>query len=112
MERRKIGRNAPCSCGSGLKFKRCCLPKQRPLEERILVSKDLKVFKRLAEAPPAVRVKAVKMFEEQGRKERERVARFGQIRPQISMNAQGQRWVAVRNKRYFSDKWKFFPDFL
>jgi transposase-like protein len=24
----KIGRNDPCPCGSGLKFKRCCLPKQ------------------------------------------------------------------------------------
>lgn len=24
----KIGRNAPCPCGSGKKYKRCCLPKQ------------------------------------------------------------------------------------
>ena len=23
----KLGRNEPCHCGSGLKFKRCCLPK-------------------------------------------------------------------------------------
>lgn len=22
-----IGRNDPCSCGSGLKYKKCCLPK-------------------------------------------------------------------------------------
>jgi len=23
--RRKVGRNAPCPCGSGLKYKRCCV---------------------------------------------------------------------------------------
>jgi hypothetical protein len=23
----KLGRNDPCSCGSGKKYKRCCLPK-------------------------------------------------------------------------------------
>jgi hypothetical protein len=24
----KVGRNDPCPCGKGKKFKRCCLPKQ------------------------------------------------------------------------------------
>ena len=24
---RLVGRNSPCPCGSGVKFKRCCLPK-------------------------------------------------------------------------------------
>jgi len=24
----KIGRNAPCPCGSGLKYKKCCLDKE------------------------------------------------------------------------------------
>src|SRR5271157_1332883 len=40
---RKLGRNDPCSCGSGLKFKKCCLPKTQPqpIEERIMVSKEL-----------------------------------------------------------------------
>lgn len=26
---RKLGRNEPCFCGSGVKFKKCCLPKSR-----------------------------------------------------------------------------------
>ena len=26
---RRIGRNAPCPCGSGKKYKKCCLPKRR-----------------------------------------------------------------------------------
>lgn len=29
-ERKKIGRNAPCPCGSGLKFKKCCLINKKP----------------------------------------------------------------------------------
>jgi len=27
VTKEKIARNSPCPCGSGLKFKRCCLPK-------------------------------------------------------------------------------------
>lgn len=26
----KVGRNDPCPCGSGKKYKSCCLPKQQP----------------------------------------------------------------------------------
>ncbi len=29
MKREKIGRNAPCPCGSGVKFKKCCIDKVR-----------------------------------------------------------------------------------
>jgi len=28
-ENRKVGRNDPCPCGSGKKYKKCCLPKER-----------------------------------------------------------------------------------
>ena len=52
------------------------------------------------------------VFEEKQRQEQERLARFGRIRPQISTVWQGQRMVAVRNRIYHSDKWKFFSDFL
>src|ERR1035438_1726140 len=86
----KHGRNDPCSCGSGLKFKKCCLPKAQPrhepMEGRIMASKDGMVWK---EAPPELREKATKVFEEKQRKEQERVARFGQIRPQMSVGHQG-----------------------
>lgn len=33
MKNEKIGRNDPCSCGSGKKFKKCCLLKQEELEK-------------------------------------------------------------------------------
>jgi hypothetical protein len=74
-----------------------------------MASKDGKVWK---EAPPALSAKAMKVFEEKQRKEQERVARFGQIRPQMSVVHQGQRLVVVRNRVYHSSKWKFFLDFL
>ena len=39
-------------------------------------------------------------------------SRFGEVRPQISAAWSGQRWVAVGGSLFYSDKWKFFPDFL
>jgi len=37
----KVGRNDPCPCGSGLKYKKCCLPKDREKKkiERELIEK-------------------------------------------------------------------------
>jgi len=29
-ERKKVGRNDPCPCGSGKKFKRCCMDRRTP----------------------------------------------------------------------------------
>jgi len=29
LKKEKVGRNAPCPCGSGKKYKKCCLPKER-----------------------------------------------------------------------------------
>ena len=106
----KLGRNDLCSCGSGLKFKKCCLGKAELAGQRVMASKDGRVWE---EAPPALRTKAMRMFAEKERKEQERVARFGQVRPQISTVVwQGDRTVAVRDRIYRSGKWKFFADFL
>ena len=35
----KVGRNAPCPCGSGLKHKNCCMNKARtmPLYQKLLI---------------------------------------------------------------------------
>jgi SEC-C motif len=106
---KRIGRNALCPCGSGLKFKKCCLVKIKSSESRIMVSKDGHVW---TEAPPELHEKATAIFREKERKEQERVKRFGHVRPQMSSLAFGQRIVSVRNRLYRSDKWMFFPDFL
>ena len=34
---KNVSRNAPCPCGSGQKFKRCCLGKPAPLKGRRLL---------------------------------------------------------------------------
>lgn len=35
----KVGRNAPCPCGSGLKYKNCCINKEQtmPLYKKVLI---------------------------------------------------------------------------
>lgn len=30
-----VGRNDPCPCGSGKKYKKCCLPKQQPVVDPV-----------------------------------------------------------------------------
>lgn len=35
----KIGRNDPCPCGSGKKYKQCCLSKKTPSGKRKLTAK-------------------------------------------------------------------------
>jgi hypothetical protein len=107
---RKLGRNDPCTCGSGLKFKKCCFLKKEFTGQRMMASKDGRVW---GEVPPQLRAKATRFFEEKQRKEQERVARFGQVRPQMSSIVwEGDRIVAVRNRIYRSSRWKFFSDFL
>ena len=32
---KKVRRNAPCPCGSGLKYKKCCLGTERLVDERV-----------------------------------------------------------------------------
>jgi hypothetical protein len=50
--------------------------------------------------------------EEERAPSQEDASRFGAIRPQVSAHWSGQRWLAVGGTLFYSDKWKFFPDFL
>lgn len=42
MARDKIGRNEPCPCGSGLKYKRCCLQTEQPEDHAKSLRMDLR----------------------------------------------------------------------
>ncbi|MFQ5887636.1 MAG: SEC-C metal-binding domain-containing protein [Candidatus Hydrothermarchaeales archaeon] len=64
----KIGRNDPCPCGSGKKYKRCCLNKKDLLEEEILQD----------EKPPISRLALVR-FEEELKDNPELWKNFGEI---------------------------------
>ena len=88
----KVGRNDPCPCGSGKKFKKCHLSV-------------------LAVPPPEISDKAMRQIAEHLARERQRVARFGEIRPVITTQNWGKRFVVVRNRLHWGN-WRFFADFL
>src|ERR1700693_3321529 len=107
-----VGRNGTCPCGSGSKSKKCSLRKVGPVVEGEPALRAVPVFSEPKVAPPKLRDQAMRYFQEQRRKAQERVARFGEVRPQISTLWKGHRFITVRNKLYYSDKWKFFAGFL
>jgi len=77
----KIGRNVPCPCGSGKKYKRCCLrADEHP------ASTDA----------PAVLPEAVRRaFAAMQQSEVKRLAKHGYVRPPIAAHFQGHQFVAV-----------------
>lgn len=94
----KIRRNDPCLCGSGKKYKRCCLS-----------SSDQRGFRSV---PPEILLETERRFQEHQRREHERRQRYGDVRPIIHLNFQDQKFVAVGNELHYSPNWKTFHDFL
>lgn len=89
----KIGRNSPCPCGSGLKYKNCCLNKKKNKSPSYQAD-----FRRFLQ----------KKEQERARREK----RYGKVRPIIHTNFDGHKWVAVGSQLHYSKEWKTFPDFL
>ncbi len=87
MTTKAPGRNDPCPCGSGVKYKKCCENREQ----------------RARMAATLARHEA---------QERERVDRYGEVRPPISTDFQDYKIVAVGNTIHWSKNWKTFPDFL
>jgi hypothetical protein len=46
----KVGRNDPCPCGTGQKYKKCCAAKDAAAESAELAARNAEVAARLAEA--------------------------------------------------------------
>lgn len=95
----KIGRNQPCPCGSGVKYKKCCgkpqtfaSPSGQPEEQ------ELEVVRQKLRQAEAERI------------QREKQQGLG--RGIISEDVHGQRIVAVGSRVYHSKQWKTFHDFL
>jgi hypothetical protein len=98
----KIGRNDPCPCGSGQKFKRCHYSAKFELPylvQRARIEKDIEE-------------KARQLLEEHKAREFQRQQQQGLGRPIISIEHMGYRFIAVKNRLYYSKKWKTFADFL
>lgn len=98
---RKIGRNAPCFCGSGRKFKHCHGGVQHTIP--VLLARD-KIEKEIIE-------KGRRHFEKHKAQELQRQKQQGLGRPIISIEHKGYRFVAVGKQLHYG-KWKTFPDFL
>lgn len=96
----KIGRNEPCPCGSGHKYKRCCIA--RPLQGVVV--------RPMTEGVVPHEVLAAAAGHQ--RREHERVARFGHVRAPISVDYAGYKHVGVGSRLYYGTGWRTFHDFL
>ncbi len=97
----KIGRNDPCPCGSGRKFKKC---HNNPRFELPFLIQQAHIEKHLEE-------EGKRLLEQKRAKEIQRQHQQGLGRPIISIEFQGYRFVAVGSKVHYG-KWKTFHDFL
>ena len=97
----KIRRNAPCLCGSGRKYKRCC---GDPLKEQ-----QSGGAQHLDALSPEIEL-ALKRHEAQ---ELIRTQQQGLGRPIIAEKMGEHQFVAVDGDTlHYSKEWRFFPDFL
>lgn len=91
-----VGRNDPCPCGSGLKYKKCCLP----------------IRSSSSHTPMRVPPEVLNRFACQVAAEEKRQQKYGQVRPVVSADFKGYKFVAVGNALHYDKKWRTFPDFL
>lgn len=97
----KTGRNEPCPCGSGIKFKRCCIDKRKPQARRTTTS-----------VPSEMMQRAQEMLRLREAAENVRQQQQGHGKPILSWTDHGYRLVAVGKTIHYAQNWLVFPDFL
>lgn len=97
-KKEKIGRNDLCPCGSGQKYKKCCLGKPKHQIKNKVPFPVLKELKRK---------KLQSIFEAKERKKK-----YGEIRPIISCNAPYGKLVAIGDKIFKTSPDADFHGFL
>jgi hypothetical protein len=99
-KKQKVGRNDPCPCGSGKKFKKCC--------ETVHSAKT--PIKKLSwsELPEKVR----KELQSKLRQQADWQTKFGELRPMVHADFHGYKVVGVGDQLHWSKQVKTFPDFL
>lgn len=96
----KIGRNQPCPCNSGLKYKKCCgIPRKEQ-------SGSFQSY------PRQIPSEMYTATEHHKADELIRQQQQGQGKPIIAHKFKDRQIVAVGNTIYHSPSWKTFPDFL
>lgn len=100
----KTGRNEPCPCGSGKKYKRCCLNGAQPRARRAGMPDQRTEFLRHAHQQMRLHQAAEVVRQQQQ----------GHGKPIISWmdDDHGFRLVAVGNQLNWSKNWVIFPNFL
>lgn len=94
----KPQRNAPCPCGSGKKYKRCC-----GVLDPLPASSARSIPREILEA---IRKKSTAL--------REFEKKHGKVRPLIHSTLHNTKFVAVGKELHYAKatKWRVFPDFL
>jgi hypothetical protein len=98
------GRNEPCLCGSGKKYKKCCLGKEkmRPASVKF-------------EPPSLDEINEIQTyFASQRAADLQWIKRYGCIRPFVSTDFAGRKFVAGGSRMYHSGErpWNYVTDFL
>src|ERR1043165_1130251 len=96
----KVGRNAPCPCGSGRKYKRCC---GDPAKSMTSSSRSVPFIEQ-----PRVQ----EMLRAQRAAENVRQQQQGYGRPIVSWLHDDHRMVAVGMTVFWAKDWTVFTDFL
>jgi hypothetical protein len=97
----KAGRNERCPCGSGKKYKRCCIDNPKPQANPFM-----------AAAPPEMMRRAQEIMRLHEAQEDVRQQQQGHGNPILSWTDHGYRLVAVGNTIHWAKNWVLFPNFL
>jgi hypothetical protein len=118
LKKQKVGRNDPCPCGSGKKYKRCHGASARiEAPAKILPRPDSPFSVRklpTAGVPPEVFAWAAAQTRQHERRQEGRRRLYGHVRPEIAADYHGYKFVAVGNKLFYrpSEKCRFLTDIL
>lgn len=111
----KIGRNDPCPCGSGKKYKRChgnTASAEMGIGSGPQVPRLKWSLEPIINSPASVPPVLMKELLEHQEQEQERIRKFGHVRPEIAKKFKGHEFVAVGPKLYYGKNWHVFVDFL
>lgn len=94
-----VARNERCPCGSKRKYRKCCMNKRGDPQPRT--------------GPPIEIIRAaVDDLRRHNLAEQQRLARYGNVKPEIAVKHMGHQFVAVGSRLFYSKGWTSFSDFL
>jgi hypothetical protein len=118
MKGQKVGRNDPCPCGNGKKYKKCHVASLTKTPSPEVSASSPRTFRVRSHAennvPPDVLARVQARFREDQAKEQERIRLYGHVRPEIAMDYSGSKFVAIGGTLIYipSDRCRFLTDVL